>query len=1823
MVPIVEAAARLWTVQEPQATTLCLKQLHEALLQQSGGNKDFNYDASDVFLAIQSASLRFDKKISSSSLDRSSRRNSVSITDQERWSILKQALCCMEALSRMVGPAWGHQALQRRRFLRSRSHRNHHRHPRHRQATPATLPDDSSSNVEDGGSSEEGSGPDRMAFVTTTALVYPAIPEILPPAILRFASNGVERANKLERKIAISTEERMKLVETQLCILQHLCCAQRSSAVEYDQELTEWNIPGTLGCVQLVLAFSLRLVCTGRAAAAREDNTSGRDLLLFLVCDNDLVGGSSSNNNLQGSIITHTNRRILPRVAKEQWDYILLVTRATSDLLSSGWRPLPRGIEGSTIVLSMLVIATRGVELQDLYCSSEVPEPVTSIQSREERLAATSCSAEALSALVSLATRGHIPPSLQRTMVRTVCRLHAQLGATLGEASKLLYSGDDNDGLCNSLRSTCSEEEDQIDHQVAFFASQRELCACDTSDILWAMLANESSVEQSIDVLFSIIGAASLALGNKDSKDSPLFNKLKWNDQTEDFFLADCATVLRVLSSALWGMAPDFAGIPLLRIFWLDAIRVTCQLLSTIHSEFATTLTDAKDAATAKKTKSHSDVARSSYFTKKLQPLVVEAIAALQRATDAELRHGGGIVSAVEWDALVEGVENAIVWLKYQADPVLSGAEPGVVRTDAGSLLLRVAELLDHCVKARSSPLMDYSCQRRLFLCLLQGSASMEEANAEIVDLSVVRAWAMFGFFPFRLEGYRATALELLGEAFKREDNVSAHSNRVRLEALKMLTFQEVFEEVENEETVVQQSLLSNTKRSPDIYLDLLSNCIFPILELILARSEVHCSEKNGMESLSAESEGGAPTLSAEQIDADATKELKLYAIDLTGRLLRNELIDQDQRANCVAMLKRASTIPANVEKAEQSTSAPALAALHQLELCLGGTFNSLPFPDELASSIVDATCQILIAAMDNLMQRANYVMSYEVAASALNFLGQLQLKPRHKSIFRSRPQGIMKTESHTQFQLSQDISKPMVSAALLGTLTEALVEVLRKTLDLTSKENGDIEAKLSSLREDVFPLLNAILIQGVVFAVPNDEKLLFGNDHSVRASTDDEDNAKLEALLCILEQRVALKTGHHVTVEQIANQVSELLARSCEGSNKQSTIRCCRAIFAIAPYIEQVIGADAAIEIQRTLLKRLELESPEEPLLAFFLMATMSDTKRAPGTTADGIAINTFDCCSKIISNTYTNERRSLALHMAIRCIFAAINDMIPEEAEAVNLRFLIFYEEVFSKELKENLKSCVGEELFSPTVVREAIEQRCRSEVIPKGMPSHSRYQALSMECENLESFPVEQEGTCVVSPRVAWLFENVLVVCRVGSKSSRCTGYVEMVLRSAISRKRVLVPIPGAIVLDDPEFPSLLRYSSKAPSPRTTEESIAPAQTHSIRTDSSQVLDQAMSVMERFESMFSPGLDDEPILPSGREDEASTSHASADDEISSATQDGASLISIGESVSTALTASTTSSGPFPSAGSTEKPDRLDESLQDWLFSVFGWSSTDDADLHFQLENHLRTCSSTILMGSYKLHGDNCKRLRWGSRLERAINILDRTAPSNTYKFSLLYLGHEKSMDEDASMEARLLGTTRCCPDFFLFAKLLGDIVPTRHLRYYSAGLDASEYESDGRHTLAWLAPNESDAVVFHVASLMKEGHNCRKRHVGNDNVLIVFVDESSGLRAPIIDHTYASPLVSGHFGFASLFVKQLPSPGLFCVNCRIRSGLATETNSLLSPFAGDNILSLEAAADFVRSLAMKIDTACRTTIDGLPPPTNCLDRARQIHEMKRYVM
>ncbi|KAF2861194.1 hypothetical protein K470DRAFT_257099 [Piedraia hortae CBS 480.64] len=129
----------------------------------------------------------------------------------------------------------------------------------------------------------------------------------------------------------------------------------------------------------------------------------------------------------------------------------------------------------------------------------------------------------------------------------------------------------------------------------------------------------------------------------------------------------------------------------------------------------------------------------------------------------------------------------------------------------------------------------------------------------------------------------------------------------------------------------------------------------------------------------------------------------------------------------------------------------------------------------------------------------------------------------------------------------------------------------------------------------------------------------------------------------------------------------------------------------------------------------------------------------------------------------------------------------------------------------------------------------------------------------------------------------------------------------------------------------------------------------------------------------------------------------------------------------------------------------------------------------------------------------------------LTRAIQTFDRTSALDSHKAGVLYMKAQQITAES------ILSNTSGSAAYEIFISRLGESRPLQDARWNTQGLDRSSDALDGTHTMVWS--NAVAAMVFHIPTLMPNetdpAQNVakKKRHIGNDNVNIVF--NESGIR------------------------------------------------------------------------------------------------------------
>lgn len=538
------------------------------------------------------------------------------------------------------------------------------------------------------------------------------------------------------------------------------------------------------------------------------------------------------------------------------------------------------------------------------------------------------------------------------------------------------------------------------------------------------------------------------------------------------------------------------------------------------------------------------------------------------------------------------------------------------------------------------------------------------------------------------------------------------------------------------------------------------------------------------------------------------------------------------------------------------------------------------------------------------------------------------------------------------------------------------------------------------------------------------------------------------------------------------------------------------------------------------------------------------------------------------------------------------------------------------------------------------------------------------LAREALSLENFPVDLDD--LGSPKFsAWKCGNAILTLRLGSKDSLYRGWVEVVIRSPSSRVRRLVKWKNKCITENPG--SFLPFFEQL-HPRPTKEAgkdnlpeckSPPLQTAEKENESAvyvpsghslNLLADARKVIERFDSLVdsaslqrqnSTGKVDAAFKPGMPINEGS--HRKTPPRRMSA---------FGERTNTVVGSGlkrTLSDGGLVTMPPSNQPKALFErkrSVYSWLQNATGKASI-DIGLVQELEaigfSHsvLGVPETVIRPTSYQdlfVH-ERMRPFKNGPNLNRAISILDRVTPYQTHRIALFYGGqfstkrNARSARGDSKPNSdgdKFLMATQGSTDFWQFAKDLGDLVPVRHCKYFSGGLDTSESLSDGEFAIVWFGCqggsyelNEpilvDSMVIFHTVTLMPDRVNTRKRHVGNDVVHVVY-----GLDIDTLDVDHERMAISGHFGFITIYVIPLVHVPLFKVSVHLKSGLDKSICSALDHLVGSWLVSRRVGAHFVRNLAMQADVICQSMIeDKLGLVLNIEDRNGRIRDTERHLV
>jgi hypothetical protein len=1924
-VTVQDACDELWRCQDADQVLHRLKRVHRALLN----DRVDTYDPSDTFLAIQGAALRFlpsqnnteqksqdhrsaqpsanpdsdkpnpdienDGEKTSSEMEPETDDEAKEKTKELHWTITEESLLTAAALACVcVGPAWRSQIHQRRRWLAQRRD-NDQTSDQSAQSNTWAPPDvlhvgtirsyspmtNSSISVSE---NLQNSGED---------VTYPPVPEVLPAAMLRFAASALafipsHSALSIlkQNENDVWEERKAKIAIGQRYLVLAICCeapSLKKSHVNKTQDGVKlqkrWTIPGAHKLVGNMLVFWLELACPQNS----EDEIQA------------LVPSKPDNNN-----------NVATQFRKDRW-YTLAVSRATVDLVSTGWRPLPKSDVGPLIVKYLLGIAEKGISLRE---SKTLPE--------EDRLAASSSAAEAISALASLGNRGLIPTEAQQITTRTICRLHVISGLIKASIFQL------NDSQAPESERT-------------MFMTQIESCLADTADFLWILLGTQSSSANAMAALLDAVNAAC-----PNAPTCLLFSDCDWNTKKE-LICRKAGTALHMMSVALWGRPSGVISSKHLRIYIGKVLGIIRETAASVHLKLHERL-------------KVGDFVASS--TCDLLSLALDTLVSLGNFTDQQLVGGGQLICSVEWDTFLLALEESFIpWFDYSiasqnATSSTSNEEAKAItgileraHLEIQSHVLRIGAFLDKFVRFEGSPfhsIVTFESQKKLYLFILRTAIPyLDPTDGALLGLSVARAWVKFGLFPFKMDGWAQTATGILSEVFSiYESGRYAHSPQVRLAALKALVTakHDYLLQSDNMDAgsipsdgspMSQISTLSVSSDVSDFHFQI-TTALIPFLHTILsetyqnpAAQRVIPLPKNGEEKLGPERgfrRGGLSSASP----ADKSSVLMSSTVKLVGMLVRDVSSDRERRARMLDLLRSVAMESkyapfGSHERHESEAPMPhellrlqgsvRLAAVKELEHCLEAPFGEMPQIHEIVPSIVESLCTLLTAytfSQDNgdaelsdEWQCERMVLAFAALFSLCRLRpscsgGKLSLISRgHAAQYIPDHLFLLLTRKGASGEIwvasqlapfvavadNDSRSNPTIETKRVSTMTTIAFEPVvvsiigavaaaRRARDLSKPEINSLLQSLSSLG---FHGLTSFFHSGYQLNNPMlFEKFIFAAGVETNAESSPELIARSRALAALTESAVARYSNKQVFGDEDAQTKSvdsllDLLVNACDSTRQAESIAASRGVIAILPSLANAnfakLSGNAAIStifvllasrLQKEVLAldrvaNVEHESILYQEIASLLAALHDIVNDAKSIIAVDNLLHHFDLCNEMIQRMLKRPS-SYSLHLAIRCLIAIL-DRLPIEAVG-SLISSCKHDTILDANLDTDNDSHVSEltykdyfsltadfiELLIPELLEHRLQMARSPELNVRATDEISFHEELALELDNMERFEVEEHGVSGEPLAAVWLCEeSLLLSCRVGSSTSRHRGWVELVIRRPTFRKRTLVRLLSKISIGNPDMPSTL-WSSLPSS--LSPDGDKPSPDSAMKYDTENILQKYECLVARFDSFN---------LPTCQDNQNSSVGASFGVEKSTATtrSDGSPLSQLNRFSQTGVDSSRNAkvSGQLSHAAVTghlavTDAQKADKSIHGWLRHAL---KNDDNVKDVVGAIRKLGFSDDIIRGGilkpdraegirYGKKPFSLRRLQAGPKLDRAIVVLDRTTPSNTHKMALLYAG-PLNFSGTTNPETILLSTKHCSSAFHRFAEGLGKMVSTKHLRYFSAGLDVSSYESDGHYTRAWVGhkgsilPSSKTIVVYHVVHLMPEGINSRKRHVGNDNVLIIYVDKDSpiAIDVDLSDDESKNPIVSGHFGFVTIYISMLPQPDVVRVTVRIRHGLPDSLRQELIVFAGNDIIAIQDAPEYVRGVAIRADLACRSVLDNLAPASNSYERYCMLREMARHAV
>lgn len=1904
-VSVNQACQEIWKCQEAQQAADWLELLHHALLKTPLNA----YLPSEVFVCISGAALRFHKQEQQPSDDSDN-------DDDVLWKVWEEAMWAAAALARVcVGAAWRLQLKQRRQWTRLEKRRSIRTN---NAKVPSILPVDGGvSSTNHSNNESRSSSPMTLSPLDPVSdKSYPAIPENLPSAMLRFAA--MDTPSSLEKANFAGTQKwadrHKSLAEAQRELVLALCYLVPEEEPDDDHPDLEWTILEAhepVAC--MVRSWLLESSFAATQWRSRDKSDGDNEALMDRkpqAKSSDVIQ-SKDDGATSGDSRAHLCELVLNGALDSAWiDWwtTLQVVRATFQLVSAGWR-VPQNQVGEEIIVCVLAIAERGMLLRasDLKSYDVESGRVT----REERLAASSSAMTAISILSAVASVGLVPINMQLPTAKVMCR--AQIRATDACPTDLFPIMRDSDAVRE-------QEEWKADYDT--FLEQREDSISDILALYWVLLAHSSSAAEVMSVFSETMNLVEAVVGDETVVD-------RMNCRIEK--VQSACIAVDAVSGALWGKPPDMPGIEHLRIYWYDFLRALRGIAFRVHKWIVELDENWID----------NPIHVSSMLHHALL-LLLQVISSLKHFVDEELLRGNGLLAPDEWDVIIDTLdENIDKWLSITENISALSTETVLIREIRSGLSINLLDSLrdffNQNARFESSPfnvVVEDECRVKLYSVMLRKAVPyLPPEKGTLLALAVLRCWSATGFAIHMSDKWGRTASYMITDVFSVFDDQSfgffqgfVHSPSVRLEALRLIALGEETEQYRmNAEEFASSEQLSPLEASLHLreqYLALVNGSLLPPLltmfgaqssnihvAVVLPRPVASFSSKreplnNDFYGDPVELDGMKQTIEAEE------NELRRFAVHLLGRLYRSGTGEKFHRLSLLKMMLSAAIdctsmeefrLPAKTAGATGFVDAEllfngeshntALQAIQELRKCLILPFGPLPNAHSTLPPVVDALCSVLIVyggepvkerdqcdesllalkrclAITAVLPLARLGISHDkrlVLDKHRDFLGLVPTQMIRLLVDATDLGATTLRREHQEARLELDVSPFLVVSdhSQPGDQTSrptsertqfSFVSVLSSILatlhiNLECKRARDkaateqfcggtdaqpVEILDSNFRALCYDALGGFVRSGVHFPFTKELVPIIIQQIQVVDVSTVEAAATCRCAASVVESLAATGMATEEpagSYHDDADYLIRYLLSFCSSSEPSKVLIGCQSLRGIVGFISQndvryccvvvkTLSDRMKVQVERLLgtaaesarsgVEELDATESLLSLLSDIICASDESERNFP---PSEMILRTLDTCLVMSIYLCSLPGAAICRTISVRLVGVLLNklstvdsdkEVVCSELERSQSRFssLVVQKASEREDGQQTEAWRDDEDRFCMVLTDMIAQQRVREEdtsSIPTEPLPLTYHELLAKETDEINRFVVEKADAEREAPFAAWLCgKSTVLTFRLGSHESRYRGWLEIVMRSSTKRARRMLRLPSINSLESPELPSSLWDD-----PASSNDEFVPREVIKKFAEPSSEMKRALSAMKKFDETFDqPHADLRP---------SSTQPATAGVEASGSIWKTTSChSSVGNEI-------------------VEEAESIDQ----WLHLVL-----EDTEAVQCAEDELRSLGLTRLLRSPATTGSEdgtflpVERLHFSSNFQRALSIIDRIPPFNTHKIAVLLatdaLANATSSTDKKSLEEMLLLSTAGSPEFLRFTQGMGKLVLSRHLKYYSGGLDTSGFDSDGKFCVIWLDRNDSFArsmIVFHVVPLMPEGSNNRKRHVGNDNVHIVFIEPGCAIdqrlcRGELKGDTVSS-LVSGHFGFVTIFVQTVAGESVMKVSVRLREGLADSIRSRLEHLVGEHITYEASTPDFVRRLAARADVACCVILEDKLGKPNWEERQDQLTEMQRH--